>query len=138
VFWLSHHPPEELDRTYEIGGMRVCARCLGTYPMLIAAIAIQFWIRAPLQWAWDVPWAVLLLLPALVDWSMGRFRPHLGSNPWRTATGALLGLALGRTIYVHFQRPLPTGLWLQGVLVAAVAAPVLLLSARRKGARTRP
>jgi uncharacterized membrane protein len=138
VFWLSHHPPDELDRAYEIAGARVCARCLGTYPVLIATLALQFRVRAPLRWAWDVPWAVILLLPALVDWSVGRFRPHLGSNLWRTTTGVLLGLALGRTLYVHIQRPLPTGLWLQAALVAAVAVPVLVLSARRRAGQTRP
>ena len=138
MFWLSHHPAEELDRTYPIAGVRVCARCLGTYPVLLAAIAAQFRAHAPLQWAWDVPWAVLLLLPALVDWSVGRFRPHLGYNAWRTSTGVLLGLALGRTLYVHFQRPLPTALVLQAALIGAVAVPVLLLSARRRAGQTRP
>ena len=36
-------------------GVRVCARCLGTYPVLLAALVGLFALRAPLQWEWDVP-----------------------------------------------------------------------------------
>jgi hypothetical protein len=44
----------------------------------------------------------------------------------------LLGLALGRTLFIHFIKPLPLWLLVQGALVLAVAVPVLLLSARRR------
>ena len=47
-------------------------------------------------------------IAALFDWAYGRFRPHAASNLWRTVTGVLLGMALGRTLYVHLQKPLPT------------------------------
>jgi hypothetical protein len=72
-------------------------------------------------------------LPALLDWAVGRFRPHWGSNVWRTSTGTLLGLALGRTLYIHFQRPFPMILLLQLGLVTALAVPVIVLAARRRG-----
>ncbi|MBX5481994.1 MAG: DUF2085 domain-containing protein [Myxococcaceae bacterium] len=132
-FWLSHHPEAELARTYRLGGVHVCARCLGTYPVLFSAIALQIAVRAPLRWRWDGLVAVGLLLPALLDWAYGRFRPLAGSNAWRTGTGVLLGLALGRTLYVHFRSPLPLWLLVQAALVTAVAVPVIVLRLRRQG-----
>ncbi len=131
MFWLSHHREDEYNRTYVLGGVRVCARCLGTYPVMLAAMVGLFALRAPLSWEWDVPVVLGLTLPALVDWSIGRFRPASGSNGVRLVTGILLGLALGRSLYVHVQRPLPTVLLAQAALVTAVAVPVILATYRR-------
>jgi hypothetical protein len=131
MFWLSHHHADELDRTWKIGGVHVCARCLGTYPILFAAIAAQLALRSPLEHPLDIPIALGFLLPALLDWAWGRFRPHAFSNTWRTLTGVLLGLALGRTLFIHLQRPLPLPLLLQMGLVTGVATPVILTTYRR-------
>jgi uncharacterized membrane protein len=130
VFWLSHHHEEEYNRTYVLGGVRVCARCLGTYPVLLAVMVALFKTRAPLSWEWDVPVVLGLTLPALVDWAVGRFRPGGGSNAVRTLTGVLLGVALGRSLFIHLQRPLPQVLVWQAALVAVVALPVLLMTYR--------
>ena len=130
MFWLSHHHAEEYNRTYRLGGVRVCARCLGTYPVMLAAMVGLIRLRAPLAWDWDVPVVLGLTLPALVDWAVGRFRPTGGSNAVRTLTGVLLGLALGRSLSVHVQRPLPAVLLWQAALVAGVALPVLLATWR--------
>lgn len=132
MFWLSHHHEDELNRTYSILGLRVCARCLGTYPVLLAAIVVQAGGHAPLTWRHDPCWTLLLPLPALADWAYGRFRPLAGSNAVRSATGVLLGLALGRTLYVHFLSPWPTWLLGQAALVTAVALPVILLTYGRR------
>ena len=131
MFWLSHHREDEYNRTYVLGGVRVCARCLGTYPVLLAVLVGLFALRAPLQWKWDVPAVLVLTLPALVDWALGRFRPAGGSNPVRTLTGVLLGAALGRSLFIHIQRPLPAVLLAQAALVTAVAVPVILATYRR-------
>nr|WP_255666277.1 DUF2085 domain-containing protein [Myxococcus sp. AS-1-15] len=131
VFWLSHHHPDEYNRTYLFGGLRLCARCLGTYPVMLAGLVALFVARAPLSWSWDVPAVLLLTLPALVDWAVGRFRPAAGSNAVRTATGGLLGLALARSLHVHLQRPLPGVLLAQAALVTGVALPVILATYRR-------
>ena len=128
MFWLSHHHEEEYNRTYLLGGVRVCARCLGTYPVLLAVMMGLFAVRAPRAWPWDVPMVLALTLPALVDWAVGRFRPASGSNAVRTLTGVLLGVALGRSLHVHVQRPLPAVLLAQAVLVTAVALPVILIT----------
>jgi len=131
ALWLSHHRGDELHRTYEIGRARVCARCLGTYPVMFALIAVQLVRRAPLESRWDAALA-MLFLPALADWALGRFLPRAGSNLWRTATGALLGIALGRTLFVHLERPFPFWLLVQAAGVTAVAVPVILLTYRKR------
>ena len=131
MFWLSHHHDDELDRCFKFGPVHVCARCLGTYPILFGVIALQFALHAPLSHALDVPIALGLLAPALADWAWGRFHPHAFSNPWRLFTGVLLGVALGRTLFIHLQRPLPLSLLLQMGLVTGVATPVILATYRR-------
>jgi uncharacterized membrane protein len=131
VFWLSHHHPHELNRTYRLGGVHVCARCLGTYPVLLLAIAAQVSIKAPLHHALDPVAALALPVPALLDWSIGRFRPAAGSNLVRTLTGVLLGLGLGRTLYVHLREPFPFWLCVQLAVLLAVAVPVMILAIRK-------
>jgi len=131
MFWLSHHTREEWHRCYRLGPLRVCARCLGVYPTMFAALVTLFAVQAPLEWAHDVPVVLALTLPATADWAFGRFRPHAFSNPWRTFTGVLLGLGLGRSLFIHLQRPFPAALFAQFVLVTVVALPVILATYRR-------
>lgn len=125
-FFLSHHAPQELHRCYRWGPVHVCARCLGVYPVLFATLAVCIALRLPLWFEADLPVVLALTVPALADWSYGQFRPQAGSNPWRTFTGALLGVALGRSLYVHFHRPLPQVLTVQLGLVAVVVPLVIL------------
>ena len=133
-FWLSHHHPSELHRTYSFSKWHVCARCLGTYPTLMLALVWQQCAQAPLAAPWDLWGGVALLLPALLDWAHGQLRPSSGNNPWRTVTGVGLGLALGRSLYIHVHRPFPEVLVWQAGVVLAVALPVMLLrSWRSKG-----
>ena len=132
MFWLSHHHDDELNRTYAFGSVRVCARCLGTDPVLFAVFFVQFALRAPLSVEHETPIVIALTLPALIDWAYGRFRPQSGSNAVRTVTGILLGLALARTLFVHVQRPLPPALLAQLALVTVVAGPVILATYRRR------
>jgi len=131
-FWLSHHRAGELHRTYALGGTRVCARCLGLYPVMFATIAAQLAARAPLASRWDGLWTLAPFGPAVIDWAAGRLAPRLGSNPWRTFTGVLAGLALGRSLYIHLQRPFPTWLLLQGAAVTVAALAVILAAYGRR------
>lgn len=131
MFWLSHHHPDEWDRCYLVGPVRVCARCLGVYPTLAVAVVAQVAFGAPLDHPGDLPFVLGLTAPATLDWAFGRFRPHALTNLWRTFTGVVLGLALGRSLFIHLQRPFPVVLLLQMVLVTAVAAPVILATYRR-------
>lgn len=135
MFWLSHHHADELDRCYRLGGVHVCARCLGTYPVLFAAIAAQFALRAPLEHPLDLAGGVALVVPATLDWAFGRFHPHRFSNAWRTFTGVLLGLGLSRSLFIHLQRPLPPVLLAQGAFVSLVALLVFLAAYMRRSGR---
>lgn len=104
-FALSHHRPADYHRCVAIGGVHLCARCLGLYPVLFSSIGVQIALRSPLHWAAD-PWiAFLLPAPAMVDWARGRLDPRTGTNFSRLLTGVLLGLSLGRTLYLHLRRP---------------------------------
>jgi uncharacterized membrane protein len=128
MFWLSHHYDDELDRCWRIGPLHVCARCLGTYPTLFAVFALQ--LKHPLDL--PLPIVLALTLPATADWAYGRFRPHSGSNLWRTLTGILLGVALSQTLFLHIARHQPVPMLVQLGLVTAVAGPVILASYRRR------
>lgn len=125
-FFLSHHSPAEYDRCWRVGGLHLCARCLGLYPVLVAAVALQVAWRAPLTHPLDWPLALPLVLPAVLDWAASRFWPVWGSNALRTLTGVLLGLALGRSLYVHLRAPFPPLLLAQAAVVGALFVPVLL------------
>jgi uncharacterized membrane protein len=135
MFWLSHHPPEELDRCFKLGPVHVCARCLGAYPVMFAAIALQFALKAPLEHPLDLPAGVALVVPAVADWALGRFRPHAFSNLWRFSTGILLGLGLSRSLFIHLQKPLPPVLLWQLGLSLGVAIPVFLVTYGRSRMR---
>ena len=95
-FLLSHHVPAEYHRCYapEIRGRRIrlCARCTGIYPGIVAGLWAFFGAPVlPRPW-----WFVAVLpLPALLDWSLTAFTPREGSNPGRTGTGLLLGYGYG-------------------------------------------
>ena len=137
--WLSHHRDEHLDRTIRLGRHHVCARCLGAYPAAALTLLAQLVVGAKVAWRFDGLWALALLVPALVDWSVGAFKPHSGTNAKRLVTGVLAGLALGRTLYVHLLQPFHRWLVWQLALVTAVALPVIVLTAcrRSKPARDR-
>lgn len=132
MFWLSHHFPEEYARCYRFGALHVCARCLGTYPVLVAMLLFQFANHAPLTHPLDLPVGVGLVLPATLDWAYGRFAPGAGFNLWRSLTGVLLGLGLGRSLFIHLQQPLPPVLLGQAAVVTLVGVPVILATYRRR------
>lgn len=132
-FLLSHHPPSGYDRCVRVGGLHLCARCLGLYPTMFAALAVQIALRSPMAWPGD-PWlAFLLPVPALVDWARGKFDPRSGTNASRLLTGTLLGISLGRTLYLHLRKPgFPLTMAQLGVLTAAFLGVEVASRLRRK------
>jgi hypothetical protein len=87
-------------------------------------------LKPPLHFVLDVPVVALLMVPALIDWTVGRFRPAAGSNTVRFLTGCVLGLGLARALYVHLHEPFPPVLVYPLLLVTLVATPVILATYR--------
>ncbi len=122
-FLLSHHPPEAHDRCLRIGGVPVCARCLGLYPTLALGMILLFWTGGgwPLQ-EQESTILTVLTLPALIDWAHGLFVPRPGGKARRLFTGILLGVALSRVLYLHWLDPFsPPVLDVLGILAAGAA-----------------
>ncbi|MCL2626677.1 MAG: DUF2085 domain-containing protein [Cystobacterineae bacterium] len=131
-FLFSHHREDELHRCYAVRGRFFCARCVGLYPVLLLAWVLQFVFHVSSQEMLVERWMVLgLSLPAMVDWVWGQFWPKAFSNGWRTLTGGLLGLALGRMLYIHMKEPFPVGLCWQLLAGLFVVLLVVLLKWRR-------
>ena len=134
-FLLAHHWPEEYERCYRVAGLWVCARCLGLYPSLAFMLAFQV-----SGWVTEVPLEPLFLyalpLPALISWTRHRVWHAQGSKPVSTITGAVLGVGLGRGLYLHLRDPWCTPFVLQCCLLAAwvlaVEAPFLLRRLRQR------
>lgn len=126
-FLLAHHWPGQLDRCYQtwLGGRPVwfCARCVGLYPALFAVLAAQLVVRIPVGW-WDLPWLYLLAVPAVVDWTLQRLGVRTSGNGVRTFTGVLLGVALGRSIFLNMIEPANLLVVIQ---LAGLAAVVMLV-----------
>lgn len=102
------------------------------YPVLFGALALQIATRASMVHPWDLWVAWLLPVPAVLDWARGRFRPESGTNFIRFLTGVLLGVALGRTIYLHLREPLHPLAMKQLFAILGVAAAVELLARSRR------
>ncbi len=133
-FWLAHHPPESLHRCFRVGSLFICARCLGTYPAAGLALTVQLFRGDFGSTLNDAFWVMGLALPAVLDWARGQFRPHSGSNRTRLLTGLLLGLAIGRAVFLHMLEPF--GLPMVGLLCEAAAAVLVIIALRlRKGAQ---
>jgi len=122
---LSHHHEGEHYRCVlmPLGKKRrlaLCARCLTFYPTLALVLGLQ--IAFDIGPAGVVDWWIALALaaPAVIDWGIGRLR-HRGRNSIRLLTGALLGVALGRSLLLYFREPTNEIFWVQAGLVVMSA-----------------
>ncbi len=115
----------------------ICARCLGLYPSMFGGMVLLFWLdlyRAVNLEArpFEGPVLILAVTPALLDWARGRLRPLSGSNSIRLVTGALLGLALARTIFLHARDPFePPSVEVLLFLIAGTVAGLVVSRAYR-------
>ncbi len=99
---LSHHRADQLHLCYRLTlGRRtahLCARCLGIYPGMALALALDG-LCGP--WPWWLQWGLLFLapLPALIEWgiSAGAGKPER-VNWIRLLTGLGLGVGLGTNL----------------------------------------
>ncbi len=128
---LAHHRPEHADRCVHLPlGARqlsLCARCLGLYPVAVVALALQWVLDLGPMGSADLVFALVLALPALLDWGAGALEPHSGSNFRRLLTGALLGVALGRSLWLNARDPYCEVLWIQLFLLGSGALAFLLV-----------
>jgi uncharacterized membrane protein len=130
-FLLAHHWPDQLDRCYQtwIGRRPVwfCARCCGVYPALFLVLAVQLFVTISRGW-WDWLWLLLLPLPALLDWALGRLGIRAGTNRGRTFWGMFLGASLGRMVYLNMIDPANRLVLIQ---IASLVGVVLLVELAR-------
>lgn len=133
-YLLSHHVEGDLDRCHRVavGGREVhlCARCSGIWPgIAVAAGAVLAGVVPATAPSTLVAVAVLPLF-ALVDWVRTAGPGDRGSNPVRTSTGFLLGVAAGlgyAALFAGTVAALEVAAGVVGIGVAyAVAAAVLL------------
>lgn len=94
-YLLSHHEPHEYDRCYTVSrrrNVRLCARCVGIYPGIVAGLVVA--------WVGVLPIAPLIVvglfpLPGLIDWTVTATRSVRGRNSVRTLSGGALGFGYG-------------------------------------------
>lgn len=133
IHWLplAHHHRAHRSRcvTLPLGSARLalCARCLGLYPTMAITLALQAALglgSAPsLDW-----WLVLgATAPGLLDWGSGLLEPASGTNRRRIISGILLGVALGRSVWLYLRDPHQEVFWVQVFLVISVGLAVLLV-----------
>lgn len=124
-YLLSHHLPGQRHRCYRLRpfGRRidVCARCSGIYPGIVLGVLGSLFGPGSVA---DLVFVVVLPLPALIDWMVTSLGDYRGSNPIRTATGALLGYAYGLGLATLFLDGDPRVLVI-GLGYAATAAVLL-------------
>ncbi|AHG00300.1 hypothetical protein HALLA_17330 [Halostagnicola larsenii XH-48] len=131
-YLLSHHLPSERHRCYApvIFGRRIhiCARCLGIYPGILAALVVALLggglLASPVA---TLAVALVFPLPALVDWTLTTFTERRGYNLVRTATGFLLGCGYG-TGLVHLLLAGDLRVLAVGIAYALAAGSLLYLS----------
>lgn len=121
---LSHHLTPQRHHCYRLGkepnGIYLCARCLGLYPVLLVTIGFEAaWWRFESEFRWFLAFA--LVTPAVIDWSRSMLFGARGSNPWRTATGALAGVGLGLAFGDYLRDNSSLWFWtLMGVLTLVI------------------
>ncbi len=106
--WLTHHPPEEAERCASVAGRAVCRRCLAAWPLAFGVIAAG--LIAPLPRAGLAELAAWWALP-LAEYVAVHAR-GVAYHPGRTwGLGAMLGVALGRTLHRYLLDPTDPGTW---------------------------
>jgi uncharacterized membrane protein len=122
---LAHHPSSQLQRCVllPVGKRRlaICARCLGLYPTLVVVIALQMALALGPMGLLDWWIALLGVLPAVVDWGLGRLECGQGSNRLRVMTGLIAGVAMGRSFFLYLRDPMHEIFWVQIVLLVMAA-----------------
>jgi uncharacterized membrane protein len=131
---LSHHPPVDYDRTWTIGAVRVCVRCLGV--AVGTTLALALWDNAP-----GVPVVAILAaaVPGVLDFTLHELRLSTSCQARRFLTGASFGVFVAAFLRTAVQGPLSRFVlylcWL--VLLEGACALALRCAGRLEGLLTR-
>jgi uncharacterized membrane protein len=84
---LSHHVPSDYDRTWQVGSVRVCVRCLGV--VLGATVVLGLWKKGS-----DIPLllAIATAVPGVLDFTLHELGLSASSSARRCLTGLLFGV----------------------------------------------
>jgi hypothetical protein len=106
--WLAHHSPEHANRCTLIGKVAVCRRCLACWPLAFSVIALCLARSlAPAGLIELTAWWTLPLAEYVGVHVLGR--PYGPRRTW--FFGALLGVALGRTLHRYLLDPFDVWTW---------------------------
>lgn len=126
-YLLSHHEKSEWYRCYTVDifsrRVRVCARCLGIYPGILAGVLVGN--VAVFEFPY-LPLIFVLPLPTLVDWILTSLTRREGYNVVRTGTGAILGFGYGLSIVLLITDRDPRILAVGGIYAIAVGVLLIL------------
>ena len=97
VWWmlLSHHAACDMDRTWLIFGVNVCARCLCIFLGVICAGMGYLFLNVKNNWM-VLGVCVLSMIPSGIDFTIGELSDNYPrTNIYRAITGFLFGCGLG-------------------------------------------
>ena len=122
---LSHHEPKDYNRCFLIkfGDKKyyICSRCSGWYISFIL-----FWIILLIGIDFILSYKTIILylfpIPAIVDWSLHRFRIYDGNNFSRILTGFLIGLTFATLLYTFIKNPFDTDFWIVSIIYTVIVA----------------
>ncbi len=123
-YLLSHHLPKEYNRCFLIKfrnrKIRICSRCSGWY---ISFLLFWFLLLMGSDFLLNYKNIILYLfpIPAIIDWSLHRFKIHEGNNFSRIITGFLIGLTFATLLYSFIINPLDINFWIVSILYASMS-----------------
>ncbi len=127
-FALAHHAEDACPtRCWRVGRTSwwLCARCLGLYPAMVAALIVEPLLLSGLGVAARALIFALTVTPAWLAWAHDQLRPE---TPWprgvATFTAVPAGLGTGLWIWSHIRDPFHERFTFSLVLVAVLSAVV--------------
>ncbi|MBU1510788.1 hypothetical protein KKD52_10540 [Myxococcota bacterium] len=127
-FALSHHHDDACpSRCWRVGSTSwwLCARCLGLYPAMFAAMILEPLLFAEIPLTTRAAMFAITVTPAWLAWSHDQLFPE---RPWPRAVATLTavpaGLGTGLWIWSHIREPFHERFTFSLVLVAVLSAVV--------------
>jgi len=130
-YLLSHHEPKDYNRCLLIkfGGKEyyICSRCSGWYSSFIL-----FWIFLLIGIDFILSYKIIILylfpIPALIDWSLHRFRICNGNNLSRILTGFLIGLTFATLLYTFIKNPFDINFWIVSIIYTFIVVIIFKIT----------